>query len=157
MNLRSSRLLLPFLLLAAVGAATLGLASARAVRAEPAPLVANDAIEEAMGTMNAALKALGKGGITAETRDTALAELAKFETAVIAAKAATPDTAAGVEEKKWPEFVAGYRKTLIEALKHACDAEVAILDGKYKDAETIVRNKLGALKQSGHSKYKKDE
>jgi hypothetical protein len=80
----------------------------------------------------------------------------KFETAVIAAKSLTPGSAAKVDEKKRAAFVADFRKTLIEALKFACDAEAAIADGKYKDAEKLINNKLSGVKSAGHSKFKED-
>ncbi|MSR61566.1 MAG: hypothetical protein EXS08_03840 [Planctomycetes bacterium] len=127
----------------------------RASAAAPAPL-ANDTIEAAMKQMNQAFKALGKG-ITAETRAAALEELTKFENAVISAKAQTPDTATAVDEKKRPAFVAEFRANLCEVLKLAADAEIAVVNGKYKDAEGLLKGKLGALKSGGHDKFKKDD
>jgi cytochrome b562 len=144
---------LPLLLLAAVAAGALSFAGAHAASPAAAP---NDAIEQAMGQMNQALKALGKG-ITAENKATALEELVKFEQAVLAAKSQTPDSAAGVDEKKRAEFVAEFRSTLCEALKLACDAEIAVANGKYKDAEGIVKGKLPSVKSAGHDKFKKDD
>jgi hypothetical protein len=123
--------------------------------APAAPAPANDALEQAMGQMNQSLKTLGKG-ITAETRDAALEELGKFELAVIAAKSAVPDSAAGVEEKKRPDYVGEFRSNLCEVLKLACDAEIAVTNGKYKEAEGILKGKLGSLKSAGHDQFKKD-
>lgn len=122
----------------------------------PAPVPANDAIEQAMGQINRSMKALGRG-ISEETRDSALEELAKIEESLLLAKVQTPDTAEAVDEKKRPAFVTDYRKTLIEALKFACDAESAVLEGKYKDAEGILRGKLGSLKSAAHDKFKGKE
>jgi hypothetical protein len=112
-------------------------------------------IKQSMDQMNDAMKALSKP-ITPENKDAALEELTKFETAVIAAKSLTPSSAAKVDEKKRPAFVADFRKTLVEALKFACDAEVAIAEGKYKDADKLINNKLAAMKSAGHSKFKED-
>lgn len=138
---------LPVLL---VAAGFLAWSSARpAAAAGPA----NDALEQAMGQMQQSMKALGKG-ISAETKTAALEELAKVQAALLAAKAETPDTAAAVDEKKRAEFVAEYRTTLLEALKLACDAEIAVVNDKFKDAEGILRGKLGSLKAEGHDKFK---
>lgn len=115
----------------------------------------NATIENAMKQMSAALKAMGKG-VTAETRQAALVEIARFQAALIEAKAATPESAAKVDEKKRAAFANDYRKSLIEALKVACDAEIAIVDGKYKDADSLIHNKLEGLKSAGHSKFKGD-
>lgn len=112
-------------------------------------------IKQSMGQMSDALKALSKP-ITAENRDASLEELVKFETAVMAAKSLTPGSAAKVDEKKRAAFVADYRKTLIDALKFACDAEVAVAEGKFKDADKLINNKLAAMKSAGHSKFKED-
>jgi hypothetical protein len=142
----------PFAVLAAIALGVVVWSSSR--RAHAATLAPrNDPLEQAMGQMNEALKVLGKG-ITAENRAASLEELGKFETAVIAAKAQTPDTAAKVDEKKRAEFVADFRKQLCDAMRLALDAETAVLNGKYKDADALVRNKLEGLKSAGHSKFK---
>ena len=112
-------------------------------------------IKQSMEQMNDAMKALSKP-ITADTKEAALGELVKFETAVMAAKSLTPGSAAKVDEKKRAAFVGDFRKTLIEALEFACQAEAAITDGKYKDADKLINNKLAAMKSAGHSKFKDD-
>ncbi|HEX6881813.1 MAG TPA: cytochrome b562 [Planctomycetota bacterium] len=122
--------------------------------ARPTPATPDEALEQAMGQMSASLKTLEKG-IEAGTAAAALEELARFEQAVIAAKAQVPPSAAGVDEKKRPEYVAEFRASLCEALKLACDAEIAVTRGKYKDAEKLV-GKLDAAKSTGHGKFKKD-
>lgn len=131
--------------LAGLSLATLAWSSAR-VRAS------NDTLGQAMGQMKEALEVLSKG-IKADNRDAALEELGKFQTAVMAAKAQVPDSATKDDEKKRAEFVADFRASLVDALKLACDAELAILNGKYKDADSLVRNKLSAAKSAGHSKF----
>lgn len=144
--------LLPIACLCLAGLATAAwFSSSRAHAVEPAAPVG--AIGDSMHKMEEALKALSKP-VTAETRAASLEALANFETAVIAAKAETPESASKVDEKKRAAFVADYRKTLVDALKLACDAETAILNDKYKDADGLIRNKLGGMKSSGHSKFK---
>jgi hypothetical protein len=131
-------------------------ASAAPLAAAGSPAALDEELEEAMRDMNGALKSLGKG-VDASTRDAALEALSRFEHAAITAKALTPGRAAKIDEKQRAEFVVGYRKTLVEALKLTLDAEVAILDGKYKDADEILKNKLMAIKKSGHDKYQEEE
>lgn len=154
-RVHSSLVVFSSLALAAV-AATSWL-SLRATAAPVAPPIAVEpaeaAIKAAMGQMNDALKVLAKG-VNADNKAAALEELTKFETAVIAAKALVPASAEKVDEKKRAAFVADYRKTLLETLKIACDAEAAIADGKYKDAEKLINNKLSAQKSAGHGKFK---
>lgn len=117
----------------------------------------NDTIEASMKQLMQSMKALGKG-VSAETSEATLGELVKIQQALLAAKGETPDTAAAVDEKKRAEFVAEYRTTLLEALKFACDAEIAVVNGDYKEAESVIKNKLGGLKSEGHDKFKgKDE
>jgi hypothetical protein len=154
----AARLVPVGLLVVVAGAGAWSLARGAHAQASAAEMTAaegNEAIGTAMKQMNDAMKVLGKG-VTAETKDAALAELSKFETAVIAAKAAVPASAAKVDEKKRAAYVADFRKTLIEALKFAGDAESAVVDGKFKDADTLIRNKLGGLKSSGHGKFKEE-
>lgn len=131
---------------------SLFLAAAVLIAAAPAR-PPSSSIEQAMQQMSEALKTLEKG-VTAENHAAAFDALAKFETALVAAKNAEPDAAAKVDEKKRAAFVADYRKTLIATLRLALDAESAIADGKYKDADGLIRNKLAAQKSAGHSKFK---
>lgn len=155
------RLTLPVAAIAAITAGTIVFvgsnsvhaAHAEAPEAAAAPAPAEATIEKAMREINDALKALGKG-ITADTRAAALDEFSKLETALIAAKGATPDAAGKVDEKKRAAFVNDYRKTLLDTLTLTCEAEKLVVDGKYKDADTMIRNKIGAMKSAGHSKFK---
>lgn len=127
-------------------------AAAFAVTREPAP-TANDTIGQAMRQVDEALEVLAKG-VNAENRKASLDELAKLETAVMTAKSQTPDSAEKVDEKKRAAFVNDFRKTMIETLQFALAAEIAIVDGKYKEADTLIRNKLSAMKSEGHGKFK---
>lgn len=117
---------------------------------------AGEALKGAMHQLDDSMKILSKG-VTAENRDKSLEELAKLETALMTAKALTPDSAAKIDEKKRNAYVNDFKKTLVEALQFALTAEVAILDGKYKDADAAIRNKLGGIKSTGHGKFKTEE
>jgi hypothetical protein len=152
---RSTAVVFSSLALAAVAATSwISLrATASPVAASTAVDPTEAAIKQAMGQMNDALKVLAKG-VNADNKAAALDELTKFETALIAAKALVPESAEKIDEKKRAAFVADFRKTLLETLKIACDAEAAIADGKYKDAEKLINNKLSAQKSAGHGKFK---
>jgi len=163
-TLRPGRLLFALGLLAATS--TVGFAWFSAPRSTPAsatasappsapPSAPNEALEQAMHQMDESMKVLGKG-VKEENRDAALEELARFQSAVLTAKALTPDSAAKVDEKKRAAHTHEFRKTLVEALQFTCVAETAILDGKYKEADTVIRNKLGGVKSTGHGKFKQD-
>ena len=120
------------------------------------PGPASEALAQAMHQVDESTKTLSKG-VNAENREQSLLEIAKLETALMNAKALTPDSAAKVEEKKRAGFVNDFKKTLVEALQFTLTAETAILDGKYKEADTVIRNKLGGIKSTGHGKFKTDE
>ena len=148
---RVARRSLPFVLLAA---GSLALAAWIPVRAqEPA---ASELLEHSMEQMNGALKALLKG-IDASNRDKSLANLAKLQAGVVAAKAETPPMAATLEESKRPEFVAGFRRKLVEVLATSCRIETAILDGNYDDANKLVKDELTRLKKEGHDTYQEEQ
>jgi len=140
-------------LFAVAGSSNAHAAHADDLQSAASPTPAEATIEKSMHEIADALKVLGKG-VTAETRASALDELGKIETALIVAKAATPESAAKIEEKKRAAFVNDYRKTMIETLALACETEKLVIDGKYKDADTMIRNKLSAMKSTGHSKFK---
>lgn len=115
----------------------------------------NGSIEQAMKQIGDAMKTLEKG-VTAANKAAALDELGKLETALVAAKGQVPDSASKVDEKKRAAFVADYRKTMIATLKLALDAETALADDKFKDADGLIKNKLAAQKSAGHSKFKEE-
>lgn len=158
-SVRSGRALTAALLVAG-GVALVAWNSLSRAEASAAPaaltVLVDEELEGGMREMNGALKSIGKG-ISAENRDVALEALSKFQRGAIAAKASTPGMAAKIEESKRPEFVAEYRKMLAETVKLACDAEIAILDGKYKEADEILKNKLMGMKKSGHDKFQEEE
>lgn len=153
LHARRVRRSLSVLVLVAAAGGALAWSSARPAGAA---VLASEALEQAMGEMQQAMKALGKG-IDESSRAAALVELGKLQAAILIAKAETPDTAAAIEEKKRADFVAEYRTTLLEALKLACDAEIAVVNGKYKEAENLLKGKLGSLKSQGHDKFKGDD
>lgn len=139
----------PALLLLAWFAGRSAHAAAPASAAEPV----NATIEQSMKQIADALQSLEKG-VTAANKAAALEELGKLETALVAAKGQVPDSAAKVDEKKRAAFVADYRKTMVATLRLALDAETALADDKFKDADTLIKNKLAAQKSAGHSKFK---
>ncbi len=148
-----ARSVLPLFLLCAVFVASaFWMTTRNADAASTVASAANDELEQAMRQINGVGKALGRG-ITDDNRDESLAQIAKLQSAVIAAKAMTPDTAAAVAADARPAFMTEYRKTLVEVLKVACDMEIAILDGKYEAAQDLMKTQLGALKKSGHDKF----
>lgn len=117
--------------------------------------LAGEPLKAAMHQIDDSMKTLSKG-VTAENRTAMLDEIGKLETALMTAKALTPDSAAKIDEKKRPAFVNDFRKTLIDGMNFALAAEVSIVDAKFKEADTTIRNKLGGLKSTGHGKFKTD-
>jgi hypothetical protein len=115
----------------------------------------NEELEQTMRQINGAGKVLGRG-ITKDNRDESLLQVDKMQHALIAAKAMTPDAVAGVAADQRDAFLADYRKRLLEALKVACDVEIAILDGKYEAAQELVKTQLSAIKKSAHDKFQVD-
>jgi hypothetical protein len=126
----------------------------RATRAGAAAAV--EALEQSMEEMNSLLRALGKG-LEEKNRDKALEQVSKFQTAVLVAKLRTPPEALKLEEAKRPEFVAGFRKKLIELLAVTCKLEMALLERQFDEANRLVKDELPRLKQEGHDAYQGDE
>ncbi len=140
------------LALALLGAAGFGLAAALPGPADlvvPRP-AADDVLEESMESMNGALKTLLKGGITAETKDKSLEAVVRMQTAIVAAKSGKPHDLNAEE-------LVGYRKMMADLLATTCKLEVAILDGKFDDANKLAKDELTRFKKEGHDKYQKEE
>jgi hypothetical protein len=157
-----SRFARPALALALVGAASFGLVAWTPARAqdpgkrEHEEKGGEDALEHAMESMNGALKSMLKG-IDATSRDKALEQIAKFQSNLLTAKLLTPPMAEKIDAAKRPEFVAGYRRKLVDVLSASAKVEAAILDGKYDEANKVVKEELTRLKKEGHDKYQEEK
>lgn len=133
-----------------VAAAALGLAAALPATAPAVPsAVVDGPLEEAMESMNGALKSLLKG-VDASTKDKALENVARMQGAIVAAKVEKPKDLSAEE-------LVGYRKLLVELLGATCKLEVALLDGKFDEANKIAKDELTRFKKEGHDKYQKEE
>lgn len=138
------------LALALLGAAGFGLAATLPASADiPAPRV-EDVLEDSMETMNGAMKTLLKGGVSAETKDKCLDATVRMQSAIVAAKSGKPHDLSAEE-------LLGYRKMMADLLAATCKLEVAILDGKFEDANKLVKEDLSRFKKEGHDKYQKEE
>ena len=118
--------------------------------ASPVANAAGD-LGQAMGQINRAVKVLAKG-IDKDTEGDALKALEEIERAILDAKAAAPESAAEIDEKKRDKFVADYRVMMLELLVEVCNAETAVVQGKYKNVAKVL-TKLDTLKSQGHAKY----
>ena len=121
----------------------------------PASPSASEELEEAMSQLNRSIRILSKG-VDEASHEKALGELVKMQQAILLAKTQMPDTAEAVDEKKRAAFVGEFRTAMIETLKLVCDTEIAVVNGKYKDAKSLV-NKLKQAKTKGHDKFKGED
>jgi len=103
-----------------------------------------------METLNGALKGLIKGGISAETKDKSLDTLVRMQSAIVAAKGEKPHDLSAKE-------LVGYRAMMADMLGLTCRIEVATLQGKFDDANKLVKEELTRFKKEGHDKYQKEE
>lgn len=152
MKTKHSVLLALFLL---APAATFVLAP-RATANDPAEWVGGGKIGQAMQTLQAGQQKIGKA-LEKKDMATVLAQTLEMQKAVQEAKLETPATAGQVKEPdKKKEFIAGFRKEMIE-LQHALlDLELAAVEDKADDAKKVFDERLKAIKKEGHGKYKGD-
>jgi soluble cytochrome b562 len=141
-----NRRLIPLLLVPAAVASLL--TGAHLLATEPAQ---DSGIKRAMSEINRAIKALDEG-IDKDSVDATLGHLLSIEKAILDAKGQTPPSAEEEDEKKRERFVAEYRVLMLDLLKQVCDAEAAVVQGKYRDAEKII-GKLDSTKSRGHGKF----
>jgi hypothetical protein len=65
--------------------------------------------------------------------------------------------AAKIEEAKRAEFVAGYRRKLVDVLASSCKLEGALIDKNFEAANKVVKDELLRLKKEGHDTYQDEE
>jgi hypothetical protein len=144
-------------LFAAIGAVALGslayrsTASTTPVAAPAAALGTVDGpLHDAMEQMNACMRFFLKEGAKAENKDKALETVAKMQSAVLVSKLEKPKDLPAAE-------LPGYRKMLVDVLATTCRIELAILDGKFDEANKIAKEELTKLKKDGHDRYQPEE
>lgn len=141
-----------FFAIALLGVAGFGVAAALPAPADIVvpPAKSSEVLEQSMETLNGALKGLLKGGISAETKDKSLETLVRMQSAIVAAKSEKPKDLSAEE-------LVGYRSMMAEMLGLTCKIEVATLQGKFDDANKLVKDELTRFKKEGHDKYQKEE
>jgi hypothetical protein len=141
-----------FFAIALLGVAGFGVAAALPAPADIVvpPAKSSEVLEQSMETLNGALKGLLKGGISAETKDKSLETLVRMQSAIVAAKSEKPKDLSAEE-------LVGYRAMMADMLGLTCKIEVATLQGKFDDANKLVKDELTRFKKEGHDKYQKEE
>ncbi|MBI5362939.1 MAG: hypothetical protein HZA53_07145 [Planctomycetes bacterium] len=110
----------------------------------------------AMQTLQAGQQKIGKA-LDKKDFATVLAQTLEMEKAVQEAKLDTPPTAGAVKEPdKKKEFVAGFRKQMIELQKALLDLEAAAVGENVDEAKKVFDERLKSIKKDGHGKYKGD-
>ena len=155
MNLR--RIALPAVL--ALAAGTLFLSSfaptSRASTNAAAATATSEDTElgEIMEGMRADMKSLGKG-IDAKDQDAAWKAVCSFQGHVLAAKQKVPEKAESLPEAERPAFVTAFRSRISQLLKASCDAEAAVLAGKFDDADKVVKDVMWPMQKPAHKEFR---
>lgn len=118
--------------------------------------IADGKLDAAMQTLQSGQQKIGRA-LDKKEFEIVLAQVVEMERAILDAKLEKPHTADAVKEAdKKKEFLAGYRKQLIELQKALLDLEIAALDGKLDEAKKVFEERIKAVKKAGHDKYKGD-
>lgn len=112
-------------------------------------------LEEIMEDLRSELKAIGKG-IDAKDQDAAWKSICSFQKQVLAAKQQIPEKASSVAAAERPAFVNAYRTRISELLKTSCDAEKAVLAGKFDDADKVVKEVIWPMQKPAHKEFRNE-
>src|ERR1700741_1087710 len=112
-------------------------------------------LEEIMEDLRSDLKDAGKG-IDAKDQDAAWKSLCSFQSQVLAAKQKVPEKASSVAAAERPAFVNAYRTRLTELLQASCDAEKAVLAGKFDEADKVVKEVIWPMQKPAHKEFRND-
>jgi len=149
------RIALPALLFLAAGALYAS-SFAPASTASPVPQGHEETpLGAAMDGIRADVKQIGKG-LDAKDQDAAWKAVCSLQQHLLAAKQEVPAKAASVPEAERAAFVAEFRTTITQLLKASCDAEVAVLGGKFDEAEKVVKEVIWPMQKPSHKKFRND-
>jgi hypothetical protein len=73
---------------------------------------------------------------------------------LLAAKQKTPEKTESLPEKERPAFVAAFRTRIGQLLKASCDAEAAVLAGKFDDADRVVKDVMWPMQKPAHKEFR---
>lgn len=112
-------------------------------------------LEEIMEGIKADMKSLGKS-IEARDQDAAWKAVCSLQGHLLAAKQHVPPKAESVAEEERPAFVAAFRTRISQVLKASCDAEAAVLGGKFDDADKVVKEVIWPMQKPAHKQFRND-
>lgn len=153
------RIALPAVLALAAGT-FLTIRSASASRAATVATIAaqeheESELEEAMEGIRTDMKSLGKG-LEAKDQDAAWKAVSSLQKHILDAKSETPEKAASVPEAERAAFVTAFRTRISQLLKASCDAEAAVLAGKFDEAEKVVKEVMWPMQKPAHKEFRND-
>lgn len=108
-----------------------------------------------MEDLRSDLKDAGKG-VDAKDQEAAWKSIGSFQRQILAAKQAIPERASSVSSAERPAFVAAYRTRMSELLKASCDAEKAILAGKFDEADKVLKEVIWPMQKPAHKEFRND-
>jgi soluble cytochrome b562 len=112
-------------------------------------------LEEIMEDLRSDLKDAGKG-VDAKDREAAWKSIGSFQRQVLAAKQGIPEKASSVPAAERPAFVTAYRTRMSDLLKASCDAEKAILAGKFDEADKVLKEVIWPMQKPAHKEFRND-
>lgn len=156
----SKSLFLPLTLVVGLGGLAFVAASAKASAPAPAATTASAAsadggpLEEAMESMKAGMKRLGReiGAKDAAAWKT----LNGMQAAILKAKDQEPPIIKTKPEAERAAALAGYRTMMAQTLAATCKLEQEILAGKWEEANKTLTDELRPMEKKGHNEYKGD-
>lgn len=112
-------------------------------------------LEGFMDDMRSELKSVGKG-IEAKDQGAAWKSICEFQKLVLAAKQEIPPKAASVPAAERDAFVNAFRARISQLLKASCDAEAAVLAGKFDEADKVVKEVIWPMQKPAHKEFRND-
>jgi hypothetical protein len=149
------RIALPALLFLAAGALDASSFAGASPVSPAAQGHEESALGQAMESIRADVKLIGKG-LEAKDQDTAWKAVCSLQQNLLAAKLEVPEKAASVPEAERAAFVGEFRAEISKLLKASCDAETAVLAGKFDEAEKVVKEVIWPMQKPAHKKFRND-
>ena len=138
--------------LALTAGTVLSLSSASTYRAVPQEHEESE-LGQAMEGIKGDLKSLGKG-IEAKDKEAAWKAVCSLQAHALAAKQQVPEKTGSVPEAQRAEFVDSFRAKISQLLKASCDAEAAVLGGKFDEADQVVKETIWPLQKPSHKEFR---
>ncbi|MDP6850528.1 MAG: hypothetical protein QGH51_01515 [Planctomycetota bacterium] len=113
-------------------------------------------LEESMESLKSGFKSLRRSLPVPEAQAQTLNTLHAMQSAALECLPFCPNPPETFSNEEALLWNLQYRRSMLQVCSELCELELAVIEGRQEDAQTLFRS-LGSIKKKGHRTYKEDD